>query len=118
MPVYIEYFDPIGTTPVWTVHDDGDTTIDFVVDISASPGFTTPTAYTQIAPGRFEITLSPAGVNVTETITTAVDTSTEPWLQYDWDNGDVFDDNPFALATFGIYEGNELQIYQRQLFQE
>ncbi len=52
-----------------------------------------------------------------------------PWLQYKWaideDNlqcaytaGDVdnlFNDNPFSIATFGIYRGNDRIIYQREI---
>jgi len=52
-----------------------------------------------------------------------------PWLQYKWATdpanlqcayiaGDVdglFNDNPFAIATFGIYRGNDRIIYQREI---
>ncbi len=37
-----------------------------------------------------------------------------PWLQYDWDSDSVFDDNPEARVTFGIYKGNEHIIYLRE----
>ena len=47
--------------------------------------------------------------------------NTPPWLQYDW-NWDgvapkVFDDNPSAIATFGIFRGNDRIIYQREIQQ-
>jgi MSHA biogenesis protein MshQ len=44
------------------------------------------------------------------------------WLQYDWDGVDqlsdanLFDDNPSALATFGVYQGNERGIFLRELY--
>ena len=52
-----------------------------------------------------------------------------PWLQYKWavdednlqcpfvttDVDGLFNDNPFAIATFGIYRGNDRIIYQREI---
>jgi len=41
------------------------------------------------------------------------------WLKYDWDwNGvaaKVFDENPSAVATFGLFRGNDRIIYQREV---
>ncbi len=37
-----------------------------------------------------------------------------PWLQFDWDGDDVYDDNPTSRATFGIFKGNERIIYLRE----
>ena len=42
------------------------------------------------------------------------------WLKYDWDYDDegvdgLYDDNPFGVATFGIYRGNDRIIYQREI---
>jgi hypothetical protein len=43
-----------------------------------------------------------------------------PWLQYDWNwNGvevKVFDENPSAIATFGLYRGNDRIIYIREVY--
>ena len=39
-----------------------------------------------------------------------------PWLQYDWDGDGTFNDDPTATATFGIYSGNDVHIYQIQTF--
>jgi len=45
--------------------------------------------------------------------------NTPVWLKYDWDwNGvDVksFDENPNAVATFGLFRGNDRIIYQREV---
>jgi MSHA biogenesis protein MshQ len=42
------------------------------------------------------------------------------WLKYDWGYDDegvdgLYDDNPRAVATFGIYRGNDRIIYQREI---
>ena len=37
------------------------------------------------------------------------------WLKYDWDNDEAFDDNPSALASFGIFRGNDRIIYYREV---
>ncbi|MBD3619550.1 MAG: hypothetical protein HUJ28_08750 [Chromatiales bacterium] len=38
-----------------------------------------------------------------------------PWLAYDWDNNPLTpDEGPRARATFGVYPGNEGQIYLRE----
>ena len=37
------------------------------------------------------------------------------WLKFDWDNGDSYDDNPSAVATFGQFRGNDRIIYIREV---
>lgn len=37
------------------------------------------------------------------------------WLKYDWNNNTV-DDNPSAVATFGLFRGNDRIIYSREVF--
>jgi MSHA biogenesis protein MshQ len=39
------------------------------------------------------------------------------WLKYDWDNDGVYDDIPSAIATFGIYRGNDRIIHWREVFE-
>ena len=60
-----------------------------------------------------------AGPGVTGDVTYAYNVPS--WLQYDWasdGNFDgVFDDDPLSKATFGIYSGNEVLIYQQQRYQ-
>jgi len=118
MNYHLEYYDVIGMTPFWTRHDDADTTIVAPGDINAVPGNTAATAINpSLVPGKFEITLSAPLVEVVETITNLVDGSGEPWLQYDWDSDGLFDNNPSALATFGIFDGDPVQIYIQQIYQ-
>jgi len=38
---------------------------------------------------------------------------TYDWLKYDWDNGGDYNDNPSAIATFGLFRGNDRVIYRR-----
>jgi len=117
MNFHLEYFDVIGASPFWTRHDDADTTV-VPGDIIAVPGNTAATATNPtLLPGKFDITLSAPLVEVVETITNQVDASGEPWLQYDWDGDGLFDNNPSALATFGIYDGDPVQIYIQQIYQ-
>ena len=67
------------------------------------------------------MTLSAPNVVGVELITIRLDdpTTDAPWLQYDWvdDATTAYDDNPSAEATFGIFEGNPVQIYIQQIYQ-
>lgn len=36
------------------------------------------------------------------------------WLEYDWDNDGAFDDDPSAIAAFGIYRGDERLLHWRE----
>jgi predicted acyltransferase (DUF342 family) len=115
MAYRLEYFD----SPDWLLHDDENSTIT-ADDISSDPTGISATSIKQTTPeGKFYITLSPPGLenNGPYKITTDVLGSEEPWLQYDWENDDNFDDNPRSTATFGIYKGNSHQIFSRQAFQ-
>jgi len=37
------------------------------------------------------------------------------WFKYDWDNDGAHDDNPEAIATFGIYRGNDRTGHWREV---
>jgi len=37
------------------------------------------------------------------------------WLKYDWDDDGAFDDNPSAIATFGLFRGNDRIISWREV---
>ncbi len=117
MHYHLEYFDLIGTRSFWTRHDDQDTMV-APGDIDEVPGNTAATAINpSLLPGKFEITLSAPLVEVVETITNQVDASGQSWLQHDWDGDGLFDNNPSALATFGIYDGDPVQIFIQQIYQ-
>jgi len=38
------------------------------------------------------------------------------WLEYDWDSDGAHDDNPSALATFGVFRGDDRVIYWREVY--
>lgn len=40
------------------------------------------------------------------------------WLKYDWDSDGEYDDNPTAVATFGLFRGNDRIIHWREVFNE
>ena len=40
------------------------------------------------------------------------------WFTYDWDSDGDFDDDPSAVATFGIFRGNDRTIHWREVFNE
>jgi MSHA biogenesis protein MshQ len=49
-----------------------------------------------------------------------IEYGTYSWLKYGWNwNGvdaKLFDENPTATATFGVFRGNDRIIYQREVF--
>ena len=38
------------------------------------------------------------------------------WFKYDWDNEGTYDDDPSAVATFGVFRGNDRIIQWREIF--
>ena len=38
------------------------------------------------------------------------------WLKYDWSGNDIYNEDPSAVATFGLYRGNDRIIYTREIF--
>lgn len=49
--------------------------------------------------------------------TTDLSAAAQLWLRYDTDADGDFDDDPSARATFGIFDGNPVQIYIEQVYQ-
>ena len=41
--------------------------------------------------------------------------TTSDWLKYDWNGDGVYDNNPSAIASFGLYRGNDRVIYWREI---
>jgi hypothetical protein len=39
---------------------------------------------------------------------------TYDWLKYDWSDNGAYDENPSAIATFGLFRGNDRVIYSRE----
>jgi MSHA biogenesis protein MshQ len=40
------------------------------------------------------------------------------WLEYDWDGDGLHDNDPSAVATFGLFRGNDRIIHWREVFNE
>ncbi len=61
------------------------------------------------------LSLSPSGEGNQGQIGLGYDVPT--WLQFDWDGDGVFDDDPSAIATFGVYRGDDRLLHWREVFE-
>ena len=129
MPMIVEYFN--GSTYQINLADDFDGTVgctaynanDFIVtDNLLTPGASTISMINPIAVfGNLGVNLSSAGednigqIDITGQLSGGI--VENKWLRYDWDADGVFNNNPEATATFGIYKGNDVNIYIQQIFQ-
>lgn len=113
----IEHFD--GTNFISTP-DDNCTSYDAgkitLSNISLDPTLTAVIGSTGkfIAGINSAIELQATGVGNQGEIGVVYDAS--DWLKYDWDNDGSYDDSPSAVATFGIYRGNDRIIHWREVF--
>ena len=88
----------------------------------------TDTSIAAVAAPASPVTLTSGAGNLTLTLNGAgnpggssvVDTIWPSWLQYDYDgvdqllDGNFYDDNPSATATFGIFRGDDRYLYWRE----
>ena len=121
MPMFVEYFDASGT---YVINSDDDctnvTTGDLIITDNLSvPGTSTVTVTNPVAvTGDLGITLTAPGAGVDGNIVVSPNlTGLTDWLQYDWDGLGPFDDDPSAIATFGIFTGSDVNIYKLQIYQ-
>lgn len=89
------------------------------LDVQLGSGSTTAEVLNEpAAAGRIDVRLTAPGAGNTGYVDVEPDLSVDgadlPWLLFDWD-GDGTERGPEARATFGIYGGNERQIYIREL---
>lgn len=77
-------------------------------------GETTPGITGMLSAGRDTITLTAPGAGNDGSVT--VNLAAPIWLQFDWDNNGTYTDDPSAIATFGIFHGNDATIYRRELY--
>ena len=117
MPVYVEYLDDgvyqrsVGDTC---------TTITDLDLLNVPPAFSVPTVVNSPAlAGEVNYDYPAPGATGSVDTTTRLDPANADhlWLRYDWDGDGVFDNDPTARADFGIFDGNQFQIYQQQIFQ-
>ncbi len=123
MPMIVEYFN--GTTYQVNIND-GCTSYN-VNDLLVTDGLTTPGAstITVINPiavlGDLGVNLTSPGadnvgqINITGQLSGGI--VENKWLRYDWDGDGLFNNDPEATATFGIYKGNDVNIYIQQVYQ-
>lgn len=91
-----------------------------LVSVASPPGLSVPAIINSPAlAGDIGITFPAPGAGNDGYIDTTTDLSSsgDLWLRFDWDNDGVFDNDPSARATFGIYSGNPVNIYLQQIYQ-
>jgi len=64
--------------------------------------------------GDFNLTLAAPGVGNTGSVTIAADVPA--WLEFDWDAAAAGDEDPTGQVTFGIFGGENAQIYLREIY--
>ena len=93
-----------------------------ITDNLSSPGASSPITIINATAvgGQINVNLPAPGsgvdgnILVTPTLQGSLDNR---WLRYDWTGGAQFDDDPAATASFGIYQGNPVQIFIEQTYQ-
>lgn len=123
MPMFVEYFN----AGAYTINgDDTCTTVvtanlDITDNLSTTGASIISVTNDPILLGDLGVTLTAPGAGIDGSIIVTPNlTVVADWLRYEWDTTvgvDPFDDNPWGIATFGIYSGNEVNIYQIQTFQ-
>lgn len=121
MPVRVEYLD---ASQVYQTHSDDNlcSTLlpgQLTLDIQLNNGDTTAASIVNQpggVAGLFHYELSAPAAQNDGYVDITTDLSTLPWLRYDWNGDGSHNNNPSARATFGIFKGNPVQIYQREVF--
>jgi MSHA biogenesis protein MshQ len=127
MPAFTEYWNgsSFQKNTIDTCTNIVDTTD--LVSVADPPGLSIPTVvYSPPMLGDIVYRYPSPGAGNTGTVdtTTRLDDITIPgrdpqlWLRYDWDVDGEFDDDPTARATFGVFEGNPVQIYIQQVYDQ
>ena len=64
--------------------------------------------------GDFNLTLAAPGTGNTGTIT--LQATTPVWLKFDWNQALAGDEFPTGIATFGVFNGKDTRIYERESY--
>ena len=120
MPAFTEYWD--GNAWLKSIDDTCTSIADGnLVSVGSPPGLSTPTVFfTPFASaGNVDYRFPSPGAGNDGYVDTTTDLSSANhlWLRFDWDVDGEFDDDPTARASFGIFEGDPVQIYIQQIFQ-
>jgi len=85
-------------------------------EVTVSSGASTATlANIPVASGQAGLAFSAPNAGNTGSIDISVN-SLFNWLKFDWDGDGHHDNTPTARVTFGIYKGNQKQIYFREVY--
>ncbi len=120
VPMRAEYYQ--SATAGWiTTSDDGCTTVPLSKLAPSNPitvgskQTNASIANSPVVGGDAGLSLSKPGVGGTGYVDLTLDLTAAPWLQYDW-SGTGSASNPTGRATFGIYGGNQRNIYLRERY--
>jgi len=64
--------------------------------------------------GDFNLRLAAPGAGNSGSV--LINGTVPAWLRYDWNTATPGDENPAGQATFGIFGGEQRQIYTRELY--
>ena len=119
MPVYTEFWDGVSfqknMLDICTTIAIGDLLLS-----GAPPGLSVPVIVNAPALlGDVDYSFPSPGAGNDGYVDTITDLNlaNHLWLRFDWDVDGEFDDDPRARATFGIFEGDPVQIYIQQTYQ-
>lgn len=123
LPIQVEYYDGndyiLNTADSFTAFTSSSN-----VGLNAEPiGLSTTVTVVPLVNGQGSIKLSPPDNgtkgNIVVTLLLEQLKANLSYLQHDWETDDnedgVFDDNPAALATFGVYEGKKNIIFLEEI---
>jgi hypothetical protein len=120
MPMRVQYWDGVKFV---TNIDDSFTTFNatnsIITDINLAPATTSALGSGLFSLGETNnLILSSPGLNNQGAVNFQY--TAPSWLQYDWQNSDnnfdgPYTDNPSAVATFGVFRGNDRVIYWREV---
>ncbi len=119
MPVFTEFWNGTGfqknILDTCTTITNAD-----LIAVATPPGLSVPVVVNAPASaGDVNLSFPAPGAGNDGFIDTIVDLNSAAhlWLRFDWDADGVFDNDPFAQATFGIFDGNPVQIYIQQIYE-
>ena len=119
MPVFTEFWN--GTSFQKNILDTCTTITNAdLIAVASPPGLSVPVVVNAPASaGDVNLSFPSPGAGNDGFIDTITDLNSAAhlWLRFDWDADGVFDNDPVAQATFGIFDGNPVQIYIQQIYE-
>ncbi|MEM7563098.1 MAG: DUF6701 domain-containing protein [Pseudomonadota bacterium] len=122
MPMIIEYLSASGYIQNT---DDHNCTLITDANLSITDNLSTPGSSTvsvintpsNLGDLGVNLTSPGAGINGNIVVSPDLDADNVKWLRYDWNASGQFDNDPTATGTFGIFDGDPVQIYLQQIYQ-